>query len=158
MKRISVALAMVAALLFGTASVASADYPPDEPEISTGGNPTPGGSVPVTVEGCEDGETVEFDLPANGDGPSSTTCTDSSASLPVELPDNCGTYQGTATLVSSDTELEFEIVVPDNLCVLPPTGSDSTNTVLWIGFGLVGAGGALALVAGYRRRASGQLA
>ncbi len=159
MNKALIALMMVVGSLLAFGGPASA-YPPDEPTVGVDNpSPTPGGTVTVTVENCESGTTVTFELGGSTD---SVVSVDDTATGTVTAPSTPGSYTGTATcgadVLSFGVEVEAAAAttVPTTVApVLPPTGSDGSGSITTLAVGLLLAGLGLLGVARLRRRSIG---
>lgn len=172
MKRFALIVISVAAVVFGTNLVAQA-YPPGTASASViAGSPGEvGGTFTVQVTNCLAGETVNVDLPANGDGPTSALCAatsgagfflaapgSGSATVVLDHASTPGTNTGTAELVTSGVTLTFTVETTPAAGApsptIPATGSDATTSMLGYGAAALAIGIALTLIAANRRRSA----
>ena len=156
LKRIGIALAIVGMGAFGVDSVAGAqpsDYPPAAATVVISNtNPPAGGTITVTVNNCQAGENVTISLPPQA--PVTVVCgAGGTVVASLTAPFAPGTYPGTVFLASSGTTLSFTITVsPISGGGLPATGSDGTQSGVWMGLGLLALGASLFGVSRVRRR------
>lgn len=157
------AAAATSAVALGAGVVGA--YPPGVTSLTL--NPstvTPGATFVATFNGCEDSETVTFEL--NGTTVTATCAGPAAFRRPAQLalgsasatltaPTALGAYTVTATGLTSGNFATATLTVVAATAggggALPTTGSDSAPTTQ-IAIGLVAVGAGLAAVGGYRHR------
>lgn len=149
--RIRVVLAVAAAglMLVAQPSVANAGtYPPQCVTDVSDVTPDVGGTFTVTISGnpLNNGEDFIFSFQGQTQ---IRVLTNGTASASFVAPAFPGTYAGTVVLAPNIPCGAFSVSVESG--IIPPTGSDSTQTTLLLGASAVGLGG-LMLVVAYRRR------
>lgn len=151
MKKFALALMVSAAGLFGMAPGASA-YPPAAPTVSVQ-TPSlaPGGTTPVTLNGCPAGATAQVTL--NGVTTTGTADASGSATVTVTAPSTAGTFTGSASCGGASTPFTITVLAPATPPGgLPATGSDGIGATTGIAAGLLAIGLGLFGVSMVRRR------
>jgi LPXTG-motif cell wall-anchored protein len=151
MKKLTLAIMTFSLALFGFGAAASAGnvYPTNPPSVSVSNpTPAPGSTITVTMNGCVEGESVQFTL--EGETASGVTA-GGSASAQIKVPTTPGTYTGTATCASG-TSAAFSITVTTPSGGLPATGSSGMSSTVMISMILFLVGAGLLVVSQVRRR------
>jgi hypothetical protein len=97
----------------GVYPIVASQPPPASPTVSVSSpTPAPASTITVTMDGCAEGESVQFTVA--GETASGVT-TDGSASAPIKVPTTPGAYTGTATCAGG-ASATFSITVTMNGC------------------------------------------
>jgi hypothetical protein len=133
----------------GVYPIVASKPPPASPTVSVSTpTPAPGSTITVTMDGCAEGESVQFTVA--GETASGVT-TDGSASAPIKVPTTPGAYTGTATCAGG-ASATFSITVTSPSGGLPTTGSSGLGSFATISMILLLVGAGLLVVSQVRRR------
>jgi hypothetical protein len=148
---------LISVLAILSVPAAASAYPPAAPSISTSNSsPVAGSTFTLTANGFCPSANVTFTLGTTTVG-TATANASGTASVTATAPATPGTYTATATSAGScpaTVTVTITVVAaagPTTTLALPPTGSNSTGSLLWGASILVLVGLAIATVATRRR-------